>query len=336
MMIIVPEQGMNVEALQTKLYDSCGVHHVSTEKGIYIYMLIEKEYPLSRGTLTHMLVAKLLVEQDNEISRELLRKIFMQNIRVILHSIHSDDGNPSSTNIKQALRKWELKGIPCKHVVAPCYNIDLNDQRAPPLKAWVNPCYWLTTWRETYSHKVGRLKKKRKRSKHEDEPFVKDGGNNAEVSGSASRQEQQEEHVVGQDGSDGREMGDGIPTQSSAAGGASEWSILQVCLLDSDNELLIPTSWSNESKNEKKAKRKALSEAVEQGMDAYVRDEIDGVKGEKHSDASIGGKKGRGRDRVETTLDCYGYFDLRLRSRLITVDGWMGQNADIKDGVLVK
>ncbi|GJZ13648.1 hypothetical protein Tco_0548878 [Tanacetum coccineum] len=72
MMIIVPEQGMNVKALQTK------VHHVSTEKGIDIYMLVEKEYPLSKGTLTQMLVAKLLVEQDNEISRELLRKIFMQ------------------------------------------------------------------------------------------------------------------------------------------------------------------------------------------------------------------------------------------------------------------
>ncbi|GJT31819.1 hypothetical protein Tco_0922238 [Tanacetum coccineum] len=99
MMIIVPEQGMNVEALQTKddlvmlwslvkekfnsteptydkereiwvelkrlfepdtndelwklqkhihdvtwrLYDSCGVHHVSIEKGIDIYMLVEKE-----------------------------------------------------------------------------------------------------------------------------------------------------------------------------------------------------------------------------------------------------------------------------------------------------
>ncbi|GJY59686.1 hypothetical protein Tco_0459578 [Tanacetum coccineum] len=61
-----------------RLYDSCGVHHVSTKKGIDIYMLVEKEYPLSRGTFTLMLVAKLLVDQDNEISRELLRKIFMQ------------------------------------------------------------------------------------------------------------------------------------------------------------------------------------------------------------------------------------------------------------------
>ncbi|GKE95437.1 hypothetical protein Tco_1580292, partial [Tanacetum coccineum] len=178
---------------------------------------------------------------------------------------------------------------------------------------------------------VGRPKKKRKRSKHEDEPFVKDGklsrkgrtitcqscrniGHNkatckgqgrkatTEGSGSASRQAQQTELAVGQDGSgglgagaviglsgaageggvgdpggagvaskgsshtrwtrrivqterispqkrtptqpasqpstssqvpvsqtrnaDGREMGDGVPTQSSAAGGASEWSFL--------------------------------------------------------------------------------------------------------------
>ncbi|GKE22817.1 hypothetical protein Tco_1434329, partial [Tanacetum coccineum] len=42
----------HIHDLTWKLYDSCGVHHVSTEKGIDIYMLIEKEYPLSRGTLT--------------------------------------------------------------------------------------------------------------------------------------------------------------------------------------------------------------------------------------------------------------------------------------------
>ncbi|GJS88545.1 hypothetical protein Tco_0771181 [Tanacetum coccineum] len=74
-----------------------------------------------------------------------------------------------------------------------------------------------------------------------------------EAGGSASRQAQQAEPTVGQDGlgvgaviglsivncvggtsgagvadgsQDGREMGDGIPTQSSAAGGASEWSFM--------------------------------------------------------------------------------------------------------------
>ncbi|GJU27483.1 hypothetical protein Tco_1166104 [Tanacetum coccineum] len=68
----------HIHDLTRKLYDSCEVHHVSTEKGIDIYMLVEKEYPLSRGTLTLMLVAKFLVDQDNKMSRELLRKIFMQ------------------------------------------------------------------------------------------------------------------------------------------------------------------------------------------------------------------------------------------------------------------
>ncbi|GJX63995.1 hypothetical protein Tco_0298338 [Tanacetum coccineum] len=87
MMIIVPEQRMNklqkhIHDLTWRLYDSCGVHHVSTKKGIDIYMLVEMEYLLSRGTLTLMLVAKLLVEQDNEMSRELLRKIFMQAERL--------------------------------------------------------------------------------------------------------------------------------------------------------------------------------------------------------------------------------------------------------------
>ncbi|GJV75910.1 hypothetical protein Tco_1507494 [Tanacetum coccineum] len=48
------EPKMHKEKGYGRLYDSCGVHHVSIEKGIDIYMLVEKEYPLSRGTLTLM------------------------------------------------------------------------------------------------------------------------------------------------------------------------------------------------------------------------------------------------------------------------------------------
>ncbi|GJZ35892.1 hypothetical protein Tco_0581709 [Tanacetum coccineum] len=198
----------------------------------------------------------------------------------------------------------------------------LNDRATPPPEAWVNPCYWLTTWRETYSHKVGRPKKKRNRNIGHNKATCKGqgrkattGGNNAKASGSASRQAQQAEPIVGQDGSCGsgvgaaiglstidgqggagvpvteemnanrREMGDGIPTQSSAVGGASEWSfkkisplaeeiILMICKriqktkaesykanlmnleddIESNSELLIPTLWSDESKKEKRAK----------------------------------------------------------------------------------
>ncbi|GJZ11572.1 retrovirus-related pol polyprotein from transposon TNT 1-94 [Tanacetum coccineum] len=163
----------------------------------------------------------------------------------------------NGANKYQVSRKWELIGIPCKHDVAACWNMVVNDRAAPPPETWVNPCYWLSTWKETYSYKiqpicrtnyweksicpttllphkhhvqVGRPKKKRKRSKHEDEPFVKDGklsrkgrtitcqscentGHNkatckgqgrkatTEAIGSASRQAQQIEPAVGQDGS---------------------------------------------------------------------------------------------------------------------------------------
>ncbi|GJZ39081.1 hypothetical protein Tco_0585644 [Tanacetum coccineum] len=115
MMIIVPEQGMNVEALQTKyliidweiyiegtrkywkiirVVNHTKVHHFFDDmlkafdrddlvmlEGNDIYIKVEKEYPLSRGTLTLMLGAKLLVEQDNKMSIELIRKIFLQTER---------------------------------------------------------------------------------------------------------------------------------------------------------------------------------------------------------------------------------------------------------------
>ncbi|GJY09241.1 hypothetical protein Tco_0377426, partial [Tanacetum coccineum] len=107
---------------------------------------------------------------------------------------------------------------------------------------------------------VGRSRKKRKRSKHKDEPFVKDGkvsrkgrtitcqscgntrhnkatckgqgrkekigGNNAEASGSASRHAQQTEPAIGQDGSGGSGVGVVIGLYVAAskggAGGASQ------------------------------------------------------------------------------------------------------------------
>ncbi|GJW66258.1 hypothetical protein Tco_0120682 [Tanacetum coccineum] len=66
------------DPLVWRIYDTCGVHHVSLVRGHDIFMLVEKEYPLTRGTLGLMMVARLLVEADSEMSRELLRKIFYQ------------------------------------------------------------------------------------------------------------------------------------------------------------------------------------------------------------------------------------------------------------------
>ncbi|GJT56147.1 hypothetical protein Tco_0991201 [Tanacetum coccineum] len=74
---LVKERYMH-DPLVWRLYDTCGVHHVSSVRGHDIFMLVEKEYPLTRGTLGLMMEARLLVEADSEMFIELLRKIFYQ------------------------------------------------------------------------------------------------------------------------------------------------------------------------------------------------------------------------------------------------------------------
>ncbi|GJW49816.1 hypothetical protein Tco_0091167 [Tanacetum coccineum] len=64
------------DPLEWKLYDTCGVHHVSTGRGHEIFMLVEKDYPLTKGLTTVMLCNKLQVDQYSEMANELLMKIY--------------------------------------------------------------------------------------------------------------------------------------------------------------------------------------------------------------------------------------------------------------------
>ncbi|GJS11782.1 hypothetical protein Tco_0368578 [Tanacetum coccineum] len=66
------------DPLKWRLYDTCEVHHVSTERGHDIFMLVEEDYPLLKGVLMLMLVNKLLVDQPSEMAKKLIRKIFIQ------------------------------------------------------------------------------------------------------------------------------------------------------------------------------------------------------------------------------------------------------------------
>ncbi|GKB40322.1 hypothetical protein Tco_0885264 [Tanacetum coccineum] len=66
------------DLLVWELYDTCGVHHVSSVRGHDIFMLVEKDYLLSKGVQMLMLATKLLVEQHLEMANELLKKIFIQ------------------------------------------------------------------------------------------------------------------------------------------------------------------------------------------------------------------------------------------------------------------
>ncbi|GKA39818.1 hypothetical protein Tco_0732411 [Tanacetum coccineum] len=64
------------DPLKLWLYDMCAVHHVSTKKGQDIFMLVEKDYPLTKGLATLMLCNKLRVDQQSEMADEFLIKIY--------------------------------------------------------------------------------------------------------------------------------------------------------------------------------------------------------------------------------------------------------------------
>nr|GEW96133.1 hypothetical protein [Tanacetum cinerariifolium] len=56
-----------------------GVHQVSLTRRKYdIYMLAKKDYPLSNQVMTLMLSSRLQVEEDSEVARDLVMKIFLK------------------------------------------------------------------------------------------------------------------------------------------------------------------------------------------------------------------------------------------------------------------
>ncbi|GKA65654.1 hypothetical protein Tco_0765361 [Tanacetum coccineum] len=66
------------DPLTWRLYDTRGVHHVSSTRGHDIYMLTEKDYLLSTIVMGLMLSRRLQVEEDSEMARDLVMKIFIE------------------------------------------------------------------------------------------------------------------------------------------------------------------------------------------------------------------------------------------------------------------
>nr|GEY98600.1 hypothetical protein [Tanacetum cinerariifolium] len=65
------------DPLVWRLYDTCGVHHISTEKGHHIFLLVEKDYPLTKGLTTLMMSNKIQVDQYSKMENELLMKRYI-------------------------------------------------------------------------------------------------------------------------------------------------------------------------------------------------------------------------------------------------------------------
>ncbi|GJV12595.1 mutator type transposase [Tanacetum coccineum] len=124
-------------------------------------------------------------------------------------------------------RKWELTGIPCKHVVDTIYNMSKNSIGVGIPEQWVHAAYKLETWAHVYSLKVnpfGRPPEKRKKSHDENASKscssgkLSRKGNQAgarNVSGQAyARQDASAKNVFSQDA--------GVRNASSQSGGSSQ------------------------------------------------------------------------------------------------------------------
>ncbi|GJZ64967.1 hypothetical protein Tco_0621663 [Tanacetum coccineum] len=66
-----------------RLYDSCGVHYFETNT-VYIYMLVEKKYPLGPYTYKRMWDGKLQVDYECEMAYELFKFIKIIGIKRLL------------------------------------------------------------------------------------------------------------------------------------------------------------------------------------------------------------------------------------------------------------
>ncbi|GKA36034.1 hypothetical protein Tco_0722525 [Tanacetum coccineum] len=66
------------DPLTWRLYGSCVVHHVFSTRGHCIYMLPEKDNPLTTVVMMLMLSRRLQLEEDSEMARDLVKKIFIK------------------------------------------------------------------------------------------------------------------------------------------------------------------------------------------------------------------------------------------------------------------
>ncbi|GJT19244.1 hypothetical protein Tco_0877950 [Tanacetum coccineum] len=121
------------------------------------------------------------------------------------YEVKGQQGNQCAVNVVNKVcscKKWELTGIPCAHAIAANYNMALNGIQVCIPEEWVHKCYWLATWKHTYSYTlrclngrvmwkksqipttltppkhntpVGRPRKNKRKTKEEKAQMVKDG-----------------------------------------------------------------------------------------------------------------------------------------------------------------
>ncbi|GJZ98294.1 ribonuclease H-like domain-containing protein [Tanacetum coccineum] len=113
------------DPLKLRLYDTCVVHHVSTERGHDIFMLVEKDYLLTRALMTLMLCNKLMrMEQYLTHTDYALWEVIMNGDAPAIASASTEGPIPPKTAEQKLARKNELKAkstlllaIPDEHLL---------------------------------------------------------------------------------------------------------------------------------------------------------------------------------------------------------------------------
>ncbi|KAM0034025.1 putative Zinc finger, SWIM-type [Helianthus debilis subsp. tardiflorus] len=122
-----------------------------------------REYLMKRIVAVHILISKSegpLTPKITEIFEKIKEKA--ADMSVQWNSVNKYQVKGSSLEqyvIDMAdktcsCRRWELTGIPCKHVVAVIWDMAAHGITVDAPEEWVSKVYWLETWKDVYANTV--------------------------------------------------------------------------------------------------------------------------------------------------------------------------------------
>nr|KAJ0212320.1 hypothetical protein LSAT_V11C400182410 [Lactuca sativa] len=127
------------------------------EKGIEEIRKLNQDCKLLRGRDAPIInclefIMKRIVNVDKEIDKATIKDEAEKYITSFCGNGKYQVNGPWQDHCSR--KKWEITGIPCKHVVSSIRDMMRNDVAIGISETFVHECYWLSTWRNMYSFKV--------------------------------------------------------------------------------------------------------------------------------------------------------------------------------------